>query len=399
MQKLKFKANKVFLNETGFQISGNKINFDSIIYLGFDSLITQHKKYSKIVGVSYTSRLIFTFESNEFHISPAEDIFGFTSEKHFLDFQNLCRTIREKTFKFRLKKYLETLNSKGFYSFENLQFTKSGEIYKNGLRFLKLNDAYKEVSVKNNKIYFPVIENKRKILKGFKNKIDLPLFFDRDCFYVLLQNILGFGTKDAKLYKIKENHYFEYALRIATQLVNADGKVLKSELELLKKYFNINEKTCPNSASIFNEEIQNPTPLNKVLEVLNAKFKDKPELKDTLILGLFKIAIIDGELHKNELNLLQLIADNMNNSSFLVRLIATFQGGSITKNQSSSELNLKILGLKKGATNTEIRAAYKILVKRHHPDSLQGTGVPYSEIVKSEQLLHHIIEAYTALTT
>ena len=399
MQKLKFKANSIFLNDIGFQIAENEISFNSITYLGFDSLITQHKKYGRIVGVSYTSRLILTDESNEFHISPAENILGFTSEKHFLDFQNLCRTIREKSFKFRLKKYLDTLTLKGFYSFGNLQFTKSGEVYKNGLRFLNLNDAYKDVSLHNNKIYFPVRENKRKILKGFKSKIDLPLFFDRDCFHVLLQNILGFGTKNAKLYKVKENHYFEYALRIATQLVNADGKVLKSELELLKKYFNINDKTCPNSASIFNEEIQNPTPLNKVLEVLNAKFKDKPQLKDTLILGLFKIAIIDGELHKNELNLLQLIADSMHNSSFLVRLIASFQGGLITKNQSSSELNLKILGLKKGATNTEIRTAYRLLVKRHHPDSLQGTGVPYSEIVKSEQLLHHISEAYNALTT
>ena len=227
----------------------------------------------------------------------------------------------------------------------------------------------------------------------------MPLFFDRDCFHVLLQNILGFGTQDAKLYKVKDNHYFEYALRIATQLINADGRILKSELELLKNYFNINDKTCPNSASIFNEEIKNATPLNKVLEVLKAKFKGKPQLNDTLILGLFKIAIIDGELHKNELNLLQLIADSMQNSSFLLRLVATFQGDLMAKTQSSSELNLKILGLKEGATNKEIRTAYKILVKRHHPDSLQGNGVPYSEIVKSEKLLHSIIVAYTALTS
>ena len=58
----------------------------------------------------------------------------------------------------------------------------------------------------------------------------------------------------------------------------------------------------------------------------------------------------------------------------------------------------KILGVPETASDADIKKAYKNLVKRHHPDKLQGAGVPFSEIAKSEELLRHINEAYSFLT-
>jgi DnaJ like chaperone protein len=399
MKTIHLKARELSALENAIQVGGRTINFSDVEFLGFDSLVTNHSRYGRITEKTYSSRLFFLTEDTQFQIVPNTNIFGFTTEDRFLKFRNICGVIAQNTLEFRLEKYVSQLRETDFYSFGDIQISRSGDIFRNGVRFLQLSENFGSIKVDNDKIFFPIIENKNKISSSFlKSTVSLDLFYDRDCFYLLLQNVLGFTVKNGRLSKIANDKYFEYVIRIATHLIIADGKVRKSELEALKKIFSINEKTCPRAADIFNEEISNPTPLNETLTALLKHSQYNPQFVDSLVSGLFRISLADGELHKNEIFFLKLVFQKLDRTQLLQRLLAIYENKEGKLHRNSTELYQKILGVGPNSTKSDIKKAYKNLVKRHHPDKLQGAGVPFSEIAKSEELLRHINEAYSFLT-
>ena len=123
------------------------------------------------------------------------------------------------------------------------------------------------------------------------------------------------------------------------------------------------------------------------------------------------VTLADGHLHDDELRKLRLAASVLRlDAESLARafLTAGFDLNAFTRgNQSEfrpinkSDRNtseLQVIGLKSGATPDQIRAAYREMVKRYHPDRLRGQGLPESEIAKSEAILQRINIAYDHLT-
>jgi DnaJ like chaperone protein len=58
----------------------------------------------------------------------------------------------------------------------------------------------------------------------------------------------------------------------------------------------------------------------------------------------------------------------------------------------------RVLGVPPGATEEEVRAAYRMLVREHHPDRLTGAGHPADEIRLSVERMVEINAAYAKLT-
>jgi curved DNA-binding protein CbpA len=61
---------------------------------------------------------------------------------------------------------------------------------------------------------------------------------------------------------------------------------------------------------------------------------------------------------------------------------------------ASAREHLEVLGLRGGASKTEVKAAFRKLAKKHHPDKN-----PASDVVAASERFRRINEAYTFLKT
>ena len=76
------------------------------------------------------------------------------------------------------------------------------------------------------------------------------------------------------------------------------------------------------------------------------------------------------------------------------KLVGSKYAVAVTSNSVGIDLSLKVLGVNKEATDGEIRKRWIELSKELHPDQLSAQGVPQELIIKSEDRLSEINQAY-----
>ena len=398
MISVNVKSNKVSINAEHVNLGKYSIKITKILFVGHDALITRHIRYGRILRHSYSGRIIIISEDTKFNVTPASNFLGLVTEKQFIQFNNLSTSIKKITFNNRIKKYLDSIKQKGFFDFSNFQFTPNGDLFERGRFICNVIESYKHINHKDHNFLINVPRSKIFLARIFPQKTHkISIYFDFDCFYALLQNILGLTITNNEVLKLKPDAYYGYALRLATQIANADGRVLKQELKTLKKSLNISHHTCPDASDIFNAELQNPTPLNILTQNLDSIIGKHSNLKQSLLIALVEIALSDGELHLTEVKILKKIAEQLGLSDRLDSLLAAFSKKPNQSNENQRTTNLKVLGLSATATNNEIKTKYKTLVREYHPDILRGAGAGYADIDRAEKLLQKINSAYSLL--
>lgn len=398
MKSVNVKANKVSINAELMNLGKHSIKIIKILFVGQDALITRHIRYGRTLRHSYSGRIIIISEDTKFTITPASNFLGIVTEKHFIQFNDISTSIKKLTFNNRIKKYLDSIKQKGFFNFADFQFTSNGDLFERGCFICNVIENYQKINYKNQKFLVTVPRFQNFLARILLKKTHtISIYFDFDCFYALLQNILGLTITNDTVSRLKPDSYYEYALRLATQVANADGKVLKQELATLKKSLNISNHTCPDASGIFNAELQNPTPLNVLTQNLNSVIGKHSNLRQSLLIALVEIALSDGELHLTEVKVLKQIAKQFGLSNRLDSLLAAFSKKPNQSNENLRDTSLKVLGLSATATDNEIKTKYKILVKEYHPDILRGAGAGHADIDRAEKLLQKINSAYSVL--
>ena len=179
---------------------------------------------------------------------------------------------------------------------------------------------------------------------------------------------------------------FVFSLLILTAaIMKADGKILKSELNYVKKFFvqNFGESQATDYISTLGKIIKQDF---KVREVANQiqTYMDYPS-RTQLLQFLFEVAKSDGFVHPKEVELIYQISQDLGiRPSEYESIKAMFY--------EDIDLNYKILELEKDATDEELRNAYRKKVKENHPDKVAHLG---EEIQKAaNEKLQKINAAY-----
>lgn len=309
------------------------------------------------------------------------------------------------------------LATKGFFSYSGYQINRSGEVFKGGQLIEKLDNP--EISFFKEP-FFVVIRRKK---KGFVAKmlgivsnddIQIPLEWDQDCFLYMLKAATGYSWSTSPPPEKPVNRkavFYRTVVKFGASLAMADGSADESELAQLKRFFKVSPETLPDAARIFNEELRAQSSVEAILSEFSEVFADAVELRETFLVGMCTVALADGHLHDGELRKLRLAASVLRlGEESLVRAFLSVgfdfnafmrdnqAGAGSTRKTDRNAVELQIIGLKSGATLEEIRAAYRDLVKKYHPDRLRGQGLPENEIEKSEAILKRINAAYAHLT-
>lgn len=154
-------------------------------------------------------------------------------------------------------------------------------------------------------------------------------------------------------------------LILIAAIMNADGSVLKSELELVKAMLVRTYGEHEAKALLFRlrDYLKESHNLSEVCRNLRMRMSYSPRLE--LVHVLFRISRADGEISAAELNLIQQIATQLGISTpDYLSIRAMFV--------SSPDADYQILEISTSATEEEAKKAYRKMVMRFHPDRLQG---------------------------
>ena len=166
---------------------------------------------------------------------------------------------------------------------------------------------------------------------------------------------------------------------LSAAVMNADGKVLISELNFVKKFLKINfgEVQADQLILLLKEALKQEVDVRGVADQIRMNM-DHPK-RMLLLQYLYGIAHADGHVDKRELELIRLIARHLG--------ISLKDVASIEEPFNSGTLNpYKVLEITETATDAEVKKAYRKLAVKFHPDKIGDLGEGPRKLAKERFL-------------
>ena len=196
---------------------------------------------------------------------------------------------------------------------------------------------------------------------------------------------------------------------VSAAVMTADGKILKSELDYVKRYFlqNFGEAIAIEKIKVLGEVLKQEIPIDDVANQI--KLNMRIAEKRLLVQYMFGIALADGEVHSSEIEMIQRISNGIgiNHYEFLsMKAMYTqrySQGGQQRSYQSGGQPSRKkqgpslstcyqILGITSSSTEVELKKAYRKLAVKYHPDKVAHLGKDH--VQTAEDKFQKVQEAY-----
>lgn len=180
------------------------------------------------------------------------------------------------------------------------------------------------------------------------------------------------------------------AIALAAKMAQADGHASEREAQAFETLFHVPDAERENMRRFYRLARQSvdgyQAYARQAAELLGA---GTPVLED-LLEALLMIATVDG-VHPAELSYLESVAGIM---GFDARRWAEIRARHVPLEANDPHA---VLGIAPGASDAEIRAAYRRLARDHHPDRHIAEGTPPEFIRVAEARMATINAAYAAL--
>jgi DnaJ-class molecular chaperone with C-terminal Zn finger domain len=183
-------------------------------------------------------------------------------------------------------------------------------------------------------------------------------------------------------YEGQRNSFLFSLLVLASYIIRADGKIMHSEMEFVRNFLrtNFGDAAAQQGNAIliklFDEQkrqnIHNPYAFKRTIQECcqqmahNMDYSQRLQLLHFLVL----IAQADGNVATEEVNALKEITRYLQMSQEDLDSMLNLRSGS-TGNIDNA---YKVLGITKDATDDEVKAAYRKMALKHHPDRVATLG-------------------------
>lgn len=181
------------------------------------------------------------------------------------------------------------------------------------------------------------------------------------------------------------NSFLVSLLVLVSEVMRADGKVLKSELDYVKNYFlkNFGESASREALMLLRDILKKHVPIRDVCTQIKENMDYPSRLQ--LLHFLFGIASADGAINPSEINVIT------NISSWIGITTSEFES---IKSMfiDNTDACYKVLEVDRTATNEEIKKAYRNMAIKYHPDKLNHLGEDIRNA--AEEKFKKVNEAY-----
>jgi len=186
----------------------------------------------------------------------------------------------------------------------------------------------------------------------------------------------------------RRGDYAASLLVLVAAVMKADGRVMKSELDYVKKYFNtrFGEETSQEAIVMLRDILKQQIPVRDVTSQLNQRLDYSYRLE--MIHFLFGIAAADAGITEAEKTLLRQIAGYMNiSASDLDSIQAMFI--------SASDAAYKILEIDPDVSDEELKKAYRRMAMKYHPDKVAHLGDDFKKV--AQEKFRKVKDAYDSI--
>ncbi|KAF5079647.1 Co-chaperone protein DjlA [anaerobic digester metagenome] len=181
------------------------------------------------------------------------------------------------------------------------------------------------------------------------------------------------------------NGFIVSLLVLVSAVMKADGKVVKSELDYVKRYFlqSFGEAAAAEAILLLRDILKQHVPLKDVSYQIRDNMDYSSRLQ--LLHLLYGVAMADGIVSPEEVSIIREIAGYLGISQpDLDSISAMFI--------PNNDANYKILEVEPTATDDEIKKAYRRMAIKYHPDKVTHLG---DDIRKTaEEKFQRVNQAY-----
>ena len=171
--------------------------------------------------------------------------------------------------------------------------------------------------------------------------------------------------------------------------MKADGKVLKSELNYVKTFFNqqFGAQFSSRHLQVLKQFLDSDDiPLQKICGDIQMRMQ--PAIRAQLLHYLFGIAKVDGDVSQEEINVIQRISRLLGVSNVDFESVKNMFYRNVDSDYS-------ILGIEPSASDDEVKKAYRKMAVKFHPDKVAQLGEQYEKGAKEK--FQEINDSYEAI--
>lgn len=174
-------------------------------------------------------------------------------------------------------------------------------------------------------------------------------------------------------------------LALSAAVMKADGHYKKSELDYIRAFFKgqFGEAKTREAMHMLKDLLKRNIPIRDVAEQI--RYNMEHPLRLQLLHYMFNIAKADGHVHQSEVEVIQQISNYLGISAKDYKSIE----GMFHKDVDHA---YAILEISKGATDTEVKKAYRKMAVKHHPDKVSHLGDEFRLAAKEKFI--RVKEAY-----
>jgi len=188
--------------------------------------------------------------------------------------------------------------------------------------------------------------------------------------------------------KTTKGDFIVSLLTLVAAVMKADGRVLQSELTYIKKYLvqAFGTDTATEALHILRDILKKDIPVRDVCNQIRQRMDYSSRLQ--LLHFLFGIANADGKVDLSELNLIKEI-------SYLLGISQADIDSIQNMFVQTTDWAYKILEISAGATDDEVKKAYRKMAMKYHPDKVSYLGEEIKK--KADEKFKKINEAYEVI--
>ena len=186
----------------------------------------------------------------------------------------------------------------------------------------------------------------------------------------------------------QRNSFMVSLLVLSSAVIKADGRILQSELDHVRSFIrsNFGEAAVSDAMRILDELNRKEVNIYEVGSQIAANMNYSQRLQ--LFHYLAQIANADGDFSKSEKSVLEAIAS-------AIRLNASDASSVIAMFYKDADSAYAVLEISPSATDDEVKAAYRRMAMKNHPDKVATLGPDVQKA--AEEKFRKIQEAYETI--